>query len=107
MRVLLDENLPRRLKRYFAEEVDVMTVREQGWSGKKNGDLLQEAQTVFDAFVTTDQGIPHQQNLALFSIAIILLEARSNRLVDLLPLMPRVNEVLAMVLPGELVRVTT
>jgi predicted nuclease of predicted toxin-antitoxin system len=40
MRVLLDENVDRRLRRFFDSAFDVATVTEQGWSGKKNGDLL-------------------------------------------------------------------
>jgi Domain of unknown function (DUF5615) len=105
MRVLLDENLPRKLKRSFDEDVAVATVREQGWTGRKNGELLRDAQTVFDVFLTTDQGIPHQQNLGLFAIAVIVLEAPSNRLPDLIPLMPAVNALLPTIQPGQLVRV--
>jgi len=51
MHVLLDENLPRRLKRHLAEEVQAVTVQERGWSGKRNGDLLRPAQAEFDAFL--------------------------------------------------------
>lgn len=39
MRVLLDENLPRRLKRHFAEGIEAVTVQERGWSGKRNGEF--------------------------------------------------------------------
>jgi hypothetical protein len=42
VRVLLDEQLPRRLARYFAGH-DVSTVQRQGWAGLKNGDLLRRA----------------------------------------------------------------
>lgn len=58
MRVLLDENLPRRLKRCFAEDVVVLTVQDCGWKGLQDGELLQIAQTEFDVFVTSDKGIP-------------------------------------------------
>jgi hypothetical protein len=106
MRALLDENMPRRLKQHFPTDVEVVTVRERGWSGKRNGALLRDAAMEFDAFITTDQGIPHQQNLRLFPIGIVLLEARSKRLADLVPLMPRANEALNSIRPGRLVRVT-
>ena len=105
MRVLLDENLPRRLKRHFAEGIQAVTVQERGWSEKRNGELLSEAQSEFEAFLTTDQGIPRQQNLALLSIAIILMEAPSNRLPDPLPLMPKVNEAPNTLVPGQLIRI--
>ncbi len=66
MRALLDENLPRGLKQLLAAEVEVVTVRERGWGSKENGELLELAQHEFDAVITTDQGIPHQQDLSRF-----------------------------------------
>jgi len=39
MRLLLDENLPKRLKLDF-QEYEIHTVRDQGWNGVKNGELL-------------------------------------------------------------------
>lgn len=59
MRALLDENLPRGLKRLLAPEVETITVRERGWGSKENGELLELAQHEFDALITTDQGVPH------------------------------------------------
>ena len=106
MRVLLDENLDRRLKRYFDDEFEVVTVAERGWSGKKNGELLREAEAEFDAFITMDRGIEYQQNLKSRRLAILLLTAPSNRRQDLEPLMPVVNNALRNLLPGEFVRVT-
>ena len=40
MKILLDENLPKKLKINFAAEHEIFTVREKGWNGKKNGELL-------------------------------------------------------------------
>ncbi len=42
MRVLLDEDIPIRLRHYFQREVDVETVEFRGWKGLKNGALLTE-----------------------------------------------------------------
>ena len=67
--------------------------------------LLRVAQVEFDVFVTTDKGIPYEQNLSLFSVAIVILEARSNRFEDLSVLLPQLNEVLKSVQVGELVRI--
>jgi predicted nuclease of predicted toxin-antitoxin system len=86
MRLLLDEHLDRRLKRFFGEEHEVVTVRERGWGSMENGELIEAAQHEFDVLVTMDRGIPHQQNLAEVDLVIVLLEARSNRLADLMPL---------------------
>jgi predicted nuclease of predicted toxin-antitoxin system len=105
LRVLLDENVDRRLKRTFAEGHYVLTVVERGWSGKENGELLELAQEEFDAFVTMDKGIAHQQNLARFDLAIVLLQAKSNSYEDLEPLMDRANALLREARPGRLVRV--
>jgi predicted nuclease of predicted toxin-antitoxin system len=105
VRVLLDENLDHRLKRFFGEEHAVVTVRERGWSGKENGELIQDAQREFDALVTMDQGIPHQQNLMEVDLVILLLEAPSNRLADTAPLVEKAKVALSEARPGEVVRV--
>ena len=87
MKVLLDECVPRKLKRELSGH-EVLTVTERGWSGIKNGKLLAPAAAEFDVFVTVDQNLKYQQNLKAFSIGVILLSARNNRLKTLLPLMP-------------------
>ncbi len=87
MKVLLDECVPRKLRRELAEH-EVLTVTERGWSGIKNGKLLVLAEVEFDVFLTVDQNLRYQQNLKAFNIGVILLMARNNRLKTLLPLMP-------------------
>jgi len=105
MRVLLDECLPRRLKSVLGGH-EVRTVPEAGWSGKKNGDLLRLAATAFDAFVTIDQNLQYRQNLKVAEIAVIVLECRTSRFDDLLPLIPRLLDLLGDQLePGETVRI--
>ncbi|MDE0398650.1 MAG: DUF5615 family PIN-like protein [Candidatus Poribacteria bacterium] len=89
--MLLDENLPHQLRELFENNIEVVTVRYRGWQGKENGELLRIAANEFDAFITMDQGIPHQQNLSEIKIGIILLEAESNRFEDLAPLISKVN----------------
>jgi hypothetical protein len=105
LRVLLNENVDRRLKRAFDEEHEVSTVPERGWAGKKNGELLEAAGKEFDAFVTTDRGIPHQQNLSRFDLAVVVLEAKSNNYEDLASLMDRTNAALGEVVPGVATRI--
>jgi predicted nuclease of predicted toxin-antitoxin system len=104
MRVLLDECVPRRLKRELPGH-EVTTVTEHGWSGAKNGKLLALAEAEFDVFLTVDQNLKYQQNLMAFHIAVILLTARNNRLKTLLPLMPEVREALDKIEVGEFVRI--
>ncbi len=77
-----------------------MTVGRRGWSGKKNGELLELAENEFNAFLTTGRGIPHQQNLSELDLAIILLRAKSNDYEDLSPLMDEVNDALSSISRG-------
>ena len=105
MRVLLDEQIDWRLKRLFDSGHRVETVRERGWAGKRNGELLRLAAPVFDVLLTMDRGIEYQQNLPTFAMAVILIEARSNRRSDVAPAMGEVNRLLALVSPGHLYRV--
>lgn len=76
-----------------------------GWSGFTNGDLLKKAEGEFDVFLTADNNLTFQQNLAKFNLAVIVLEPRSTRLVDTLPLMPQVLEALEIISPKVVVRV--
>jgi predicted nuclease of predicted toxin-antitoxin system len=91
VRVLLDECLPRRLKRELAGH-EARTVPEMGWAGKKNGELLALAAADFDVFLTSDRNLSYQQNLDAFDIAVIVLLAVSNGIDDLRPLVPLVLE---------------
>ena len=104
MKVLLDECVPRKLRRELAEH-EVLTVTERGWSGIKNGELLVLAEVEFDVFLTVDQNLRYQQNLKAFNIGVILLMARNNRLKTLLPLMPEVRKALENIRTADLILV--
>lgn len=105
MRVLLDECVPRPLKRELSD-YEVRTVVEMGWSGKKNGELLQlMAQEGFTILVTTDRNLRYQQNLPQAGVAVVVLVASSNRLPDLVPLLPDARNVLRTISTGEVVEV--
>ena len=103
-RVLLDECLPRKLKRHF-ENCSVSTVAEMGWSGKKNGELMQAASGQFSVFVTADQNLRYQQNLAYADVAVVILVAANNRMESLAPLMLQVNSILGSLAAGQVVEV--
>ena len=76
MRVLLDECLPRRLKRELVGH-DAKTAPEMGWASKRNGELLALAVGEFDVFLTADRNVSYQQDRSSFDIAIVVLVARS------------------------------
>ena len=101
MNILLDENLDWRLRRDLPGHT-VESVPLIGWAGLKNGVLLSEAEKRFDVPLTMDSNMVHQQNLARFRIAVIALQARSNRLADTQPLMPKVLAALLGIRPGTL-----
>ena len=82
MRVLVDENLPIRFFSEVLSEFETRTVRELGWSGVKNGELLKRLEGNFDIFVTADKNIRYQQRLNDRSFAIV--EIFTNRLPRLL-----------------------
>ncbi len=87
MKLLLDECVDQRLRAHLQEH-EVTTVAEMGWSTFKDGELLSTAQHQFDTLITVDRNLPYQQYLPKFKIAVIILRARTNRLADLVPLVP-------------------
>jgi hypothetical protein len=93
MKLLLDECIDRHLSKEI-EGHQVVTVPQAGWAGIQNGELLRLAQAQFDVFVTVDRNLAFQQHLAEFSIAVIILQAPTNRLQDLRPLIPRLQRML-------------
>ena len=72
-----------------------------GWAGIKNGDLLDVAQKSFDVFITVDRNLSFQQNLPQFNIAVIVLQAPTNRLFDLQQLLPNLEGALDEVRKGQ------
>jgi predicted nuclease of predicted toxin-antitoxin system len=104
MRVLLDESLPRRLRSELTGH-QVLTVVECGWGGVKNGRLLGAAATRFEVFVTADQNLQYQQNLASLPLSVVVLVAKNSRFETLRPLVPAILKVLDELPARTLVRV--
>lgn len=102
MRILIDECLPRKLKRELPGH-EVLTVQEMGWSGIKNGALLGLMTGQFEVFVTIDGNLEYQQNLIKARIAVVVLKAANNKLETLLPLLSAVRDRLADLKAGEIV----
>jgi len=88
MRLLLDECVPRRLRKDFIGH-EVTTIEQAGFKGLKNGKLLKQASKLFDILITVDKHIEYQQNKAELPMSVLILAARSNRYESLLPLLPK------------------
>ena len=99
MKVLLDECVDWRLARDIVGH-DIKTARQMGWATIKNGELLALAAEQFDVFVTVDRNLTFQQKLASLSIAVIVLQAKTNRLADLRPLVPKLLGAIEFAQPG-------
>ena len=105
MRVLLDECVPRKLRRELPGH-DVWTVVDVGWGGTKNGTLLRMAGNEFDVLLTVDDNLEHQQHSLALPIPVVVLVAFSNDIDALLPLMPQVRDLLPRIQPGRLYRIS-
>ena len=101
MRVLLDECVPKRLRTELTAHT-VRTVAEMGWSGVKNGELLQMAASDFDCFLTVDRNLQFQQLINALPLAVLVIQAVDNRIETLRPLMAAVREALTSIAGNEL-----
>lgn len=91
MKILLDENIDVRFKKYFPDVHEVHTIQDMGWKGIKNGELLTLlSQNNFDCWIVVDKNIPYQQNVAKLPCLIIVLDIVRNTLHQLQLLVPQV-----------------
>ena len=102
MRILLDECTPRILKRQLPA-LAISTVQEMGWSGTKNGALLNLAEGQFAVFITTDKNLRHQQNLSGRQLAFILLP--SNQVPIVAALTPAIEQAIQTIKPGDFIEI--
>lgn len=93
MRVLLDECIDQRLALLISGH-EVKTAGQAGWAGLSNGELLTQAQSQFDVFITVDRNLPSQQNLRKYKIAVVVLRAKTTRLTDMKDLVPALLSVI-------------
>ncbi len=104
MKLLLDECVPRPLGKLLKGHY-VVTIEQAGLKGLENGDLLKAASTDFEVLVTVDKNIEYQQNPKNFPMAILILSANSNRLEDLMPLIPTALSALTDIKSGEIITI--
>jgi predicted nuclease of predicted toxin-antitoxin system len=90
MKLLLDENLPKRLKHDFPGHL-LFTVFEMGWTGRKNGELLAlMISEGFDALLTFDKNLKYQQNFRKYQLPVLVLNAEDNSYLVLSTLVPKI-----------------
>ncbi len=106
MKILIDECVPAGLKENIAAlGHECQTVRQAGFGSKKNGELLTLAEGQWDLLLTTDRNIKYQQNMTGRNVSILILHAKSNRMKDLVPLMPACAQALLSIQIGQVVEV--
>ena len=94
-KVLLDENLPLKLKFRLKDVCAIYTVNDKGWNALENGDLINAKQDDgFDYLITSDRNLQYQQNLAKYSMSFIVLNVPNNNYETILPLVPKIKAVL-------------
>jgi len=105
MKILLDENMPHRIRDRFPGH-DVYTVAYMRWEGIKNGELLKLAACDgFEAIVTKDTGLEYEQNVNALPCSVVIVEAASNSLKHIEPLIPAILSALASLAPRSIARV--
>ena len=102
MRLLLDACVPRKLKKGLGTVHNIWTARERGWNGLADALRLDAMEGQIDALITVDKGLRWQQQLDGRPFALVLLRAKSNKLVELIPLIPALLQVLEEIKPGEI-----
>jgi predicted nuclease of predicted toxin-antitoxin system len=105
MKLLLDENLPHRLRPLLTGH-EVFTVAYMNWKGIENGQLLAlAAENGFEALITKDSGIRYEQNLGKLPCAVIILQAKSNSIRRIQPLVPALLASLSNLTPRSVIRI--
>jgi predicted nuclease of predicted toxin-antitoxin system len=88
MKILLDECVTKRLKKHL-EEYEVLTVRELGLSGIKNGRLMTYCvENGFDILLTIDKNLLFQQNPDKYPITIVVLNCLTSKIEELVTFLP-------------------
>lgn len=107
MKILLDENLPIKLKYIICGDHNVYTTHEMNWSGKKNGELLRLlSDNNFDILITADKNLKSQQNLDALKFLIIVLNSPDNRFQTLTPYIEKINEILISGISKKLIEIS-
>ena len=101
----MDENLPNKLRSLMTGH-DCFTATWMGWSGVENGELLQRAAHAgFDAFISNDRGLEHEQNQATLPLAVVVLLAKDNKLATIERAVPQLVAALTTLRPRTFLKI--
>jgi predicted nuclease of predicted toxin-antitoxin system len=100
MKIIIDECVPHIVKKRLPQR-QIKTVQEMGWAGVKNGELLKLVGAEFEVFITSDKNLRHQQNLQNRAFAVLVLPSNQIPIVE--NLLPRIDESLETIQPGDFV----
>ncbi len=94
-KVLLDENLPVKIKFRLQDACDIFTVKDMDWNALENGDLVNAMQKDgFDFLITSDKNLQYQQNIGAYTVCFIVLNIRDNNYETILPLFEKIKVIL-------------
>lgn len=97
MKVPLDEDPPKKLRYRLRPDHEGVSVQDMGWQGKQNGELLRLMESFgFQALLTGDRQMQHQQNWRKYALPILALHAKGDQYEDYNALMPQVLALLAL-----------
>ena len=92
MKLLIDENLPKKLKSELTD-FDAFTVHDMNWTGMKNGELLKSMiDHDFQVLLTFDKNLQYQQNFEKYPISVFILSAIDNTFSNLFPLLEIIKQ---------------
>lgn len=104
LNILLDECVDRRLRRHLTGH-NVKTVQECGWSGLENGELVAKIGIQFELFITFDKNMLHQQNIAKYPMAFMVVTRPSQNPDDLKPMAEKIILALPSIKNGTCIQV--
>ncbi len=76
-----------------------------GWDRKKDRDLLDLMKDKFDVLITIDKKLASQNPIVSRTFGVITLRAKTNRIQDLLQLLPELKSALRRVKPGSVIEI--
>ena len=94
-KILLDENLPVKIKYRLQDVCEIYPVTDKGRNALGNGDLINAMENdSFDYLLTSDKNLQHQQNLTQYSIGFIVLNVIDNNYETIMPMLEKIKQVL-------------